>query len=159
VNGHLSRLGIATVAALTIGTAVISTASAATPTLETWSNHSLSVDYFECGDQPINGDWIVTHHLTTFYNKDGTPARDIEKIDFVGAFVNPANGASIPDSGQIVFFDTLAPDYSYLATVMNVVRKSAYLHAAGRNDFDSGKSVGMDNWDAGVAAACAALGV
>jgi hypothetical protein len=158
VNGHLSRLAVATVAALTMGTALISTAFAAAPTIDTWSNHVVSVDYFECGQQAINGDWTISHHLTTFYNKDGSPARDIEKIDFVGAFVNPANGASIADSGQIVFFDTLAPDYSYLATVMNVVRKSAYLHAAGRNDFDSGKSVGMDNWDAGVDGACAALG-
>ena len=157
MRNQMTHLAMAAVAALTLAGGAIGTAAAATPQVDTWTNHSLDVDYFECDGAPINGDWMVTHHLITFYDNAGVPTRDIEKIDFTGAFVNPANGKAIADSGQLIFRDVLAPDYSYLSTTMNVVRKSAYLHAAGRNDFDTGKSVGMDNWDSGLSAACAAL--
>jgi hypothetical protein len=79
-------------------------------------------------------------------------------IDFTGAFVNPANGLSIADSGRSTYFDVLAPDDSYVSTMMNGVRHSAYFHAAGRTDFQTGAHVGVDRSDSGLAAACVALG-
>jgi hypothetical protein len=148
---------MAAVAALTLAGGLIGTASAASPQIDSWVNHAVDPGYFDCSGQPITGDWMVSHHLITFYDNAGVPTRDIEKIDFTGAFVNPANGKSIADSGQAVFKDTLAPDYSYLTTVMTNVRKSAYFHAAGRVDFQSGRVVGVDKFDSGLAAACAAL--
>ena len=42
--------------------------------------------------------------------------------------------------------------------MQNVVRKSAYLHAAGRTDFQTIVHHGVDRFDVNVAAACAALG-
>jgi len=157
MRNNIARLVTAGIASMTLAGAVIGTANAASPENDSWVNHAVDPGYFECDGQPITGDWMVTHHLIIFFDHSGVPTRDIEKIDFKGAFVNPANGKSIADSGQAVFKDTLAPDYSYLTTVMTNVRKSAYFHAAGRVDFQSGRVTGVDKFDDGLAAACAAL--
>jgi len=147
-----------TLLALGLLLAAVVPATASTPQVDTWTHHAVAPGYFDCNGQPITGDWETSHRLTTFFNADGTPQRDIEDMTFTGAFVNPANGMSIPDAGRSIFFDTLAPDYSFLTTMMNGVRDSAYFHAAGRTDFQTGAHLGVDKWDAGLAAACAALG-
>jgi hypothetical protein len=157
MRNHLARLAMAGVASLTLVGGAVGIASAATPQIFTWTNHAYDPDYFECGGQPIDGDWMVTHHLIIFYDNAGVPQSDIEKIDFTGVFVNPANGNTIADSGQSIFKDTLAPDYSYLTTVMTTVRKSAYFHAAGRTDFQSGRTTGVDKSAQNFDAACAVL--
>ena len=136
----------------------VAPASASTPQVFTWTHHAVDPDYFECNGQPITGDWQTSHRLTVFFNANGTPQRDTEDMTYSGAFVNPANGLSIPDSGRSIFFDTLDASGNYLTTIVNSVRHSAYLHAAGRSDFQTGAHMGMDNWNAGVGAACAALG-
>lgn len=133
-------------------------AAAAAPQVSTWTHHAVDPDYFECNGQPIDGVWDTSHRLTVFYTNDGTPVRDIEDLTFVGEFVNPANGRSIADSGQAIFFDTLDAQGNYVTTMMNSVRHSAYFKVAGRDDFQSGAHYGVDRWDAGVAAACVALG-
>ena len=132
-------------------------AAAAAPEVDTWTN-DVDVPYFDCGSFVAHGVWSVSHVLTIYVDADGTPIRDREKVEFTGAFVNPDTGASIADSGQIIWFDELNPDGSFLATWNNVVRKSAYLHAAGRTDFQTGVSRGVDRFDVNVDAACAALG-
>ena len=137
---------------------VVVPTSASSPQVSTWTNQAVDAGYFWCGSTPITGDWMVSHTLKIFFNADGTPTRDIETIDYTGAFVNPANGLSIADSGRSTFFDTLAPDYSYISTMMNGVRHSAYFHAAGRTDFQTGAHVGVDKYEVGLAAACVALG-
>jgi len=132
--------------------------SAAAPQVSTWSHQAVDPDYFECNGQPIDGIWTTSHRLTVFTTNGGTPVRDIEDMTFTGSFVNPANGRSIADSGHAIFFDTLDPDGNYLTTMMNSVRHSAYFHVAGRDDFQTGAHYGVNRWDAGIAAACAALG-
>ena len=132
-------------------------ALAASPEVDTWSN-DVDVPYLDCGTFEAHGVWTVSHRLTIYFDQAGTPIKDHEIIDFRGAFVNPDTGASIPDSGRSIYFDTLAPDYSFLTTVMTGVRHSAYLHAAGRSDFQTGAHHGIDRFDAGVIAACDALG-
>jgi hypothetical protein len=65
----------------------------------------------------------------------------------------------VPDSGSRTFFDTLAPDGSFLTTYMVEMRKSAYVHTAGRTDFQTGDFTGTSGFDdAGIAALCEALG-
>ena len=155
---QLLSLGLAALAAAGAAGSAVGTAAANTPDISTWTNHAVDPGYFDCDGVPITGDWMVSHHLIIFFDASGTPVRDVEKIEFTGAFVNPATGASIVDSGQAIFFDTLAPDYSFLTTTMNTVRHSAYFHAAGRVDFQSGATMGMDNWDSGFDAACEVLG-
>lgn len=155
---NLGRLAMASVASLAITASFVGMAAAATPDSTTTVDDVVRPDYFECDGAPIDAVWTIKHHLTYFFNKAGDPVRDIEKIEWSGAFVNPANGMSIPDSGHLIFQDTLAPDYSFLTTTVNVVRRSSYLHAAGREDFQTGKKTGVDNWDSGIAAACEALG-
>jgi hypothetical protein len=144
-------------AGLLLAGSVAGTAFADQPAVYTWSN-PVDTPYFDCGSFDAHGVWEVSHRLTLFSDGSGTPVRDIEVIDFVGAFVNPNTGASIPDSGRIIFFDTLDAQGNYVTTMSNVVRHNAYLHAAGRSDFQTGAYHGMDDFDAGVAAACAALG-
>jgi len=141
-----------------IAASVVGTAAAMTPDSQTSVDPVVRAGYFDCDGAPIDAHWTITHHLTYFFNKAGDPVRDIEQIRWEGSFVNPANGMSIPDSGHLIFQDTLAPDYSFLTTTVNVVRRSSYLHAAGRSDFQTNKQTGTDNWDSGIAAACAALG-
>jgi len=133
-------------------------ASAAAPQVTTWTHHAVDPDYFECNGQPIDGVWDTSHRLTVFFTNGGVPVRDVEDMTFVGEFVNPANGKSIADSGQAIFFDTLDANGNFLTTMMNSVRHSRYFRVAGRDDFQSGAHYGVNRWDAGVAAACSALG-
>jgi len=145
------------VGALLLGLAAVAPAAASTPQVYTWSN-PVDVAYFDCGAFEAHGVWTITHRLTIFVDGSGTPVRDIERVDFRGAFVNPLTGASIPDGGHIEYFDTLDPDGDIATTIKTFVRNNPYLHEAGRYDFQTDAFSGMSRFDAGVAAACAALG-
>ena len=79
-------------------------------------------------------------------------------VDYAGRLSNPETGAWVPDGGTKIFFDTLAPDGSFLDTTMVQVRKSDYIFVAGRTDFGSGDSTGINKMsDASIAALCDAL--
>lgn len=132
-------------------------ASAAAPRVETWTN-DVDTPYIDCGTFEAHGVWTISHVLTTYTDNAGSPVRDREKVEFKGAFVNPETGASISDGGQIIWFDTLDADGNFLTTMQNVVRRSTYLHAAGRTDFQTFEHHGVDRFDVNAAAACAALG-
>ena len=153
----LKRLAAATVTAAGLLIATVGPSFAAGPQVDTWSN-DVNVPYVDCGSFAAHGVWTVSHRLTTWYAADGTPLRDHEIVEFKGAFVNPDTGASIPDSGRIVYFDTLNPDGSFATTMQNAVRKSAYVHGAGRTDFQTGVHRGNLDTDAEYVALCEALG-
>lgn len=132
-------------------------AAAVTPSVETWTVHR-EVPFVDCPGFTTVGAWDITHRLTVFYDANGVAIRDIERIDFVGEIRNAETGASVPDSGGRIFFDTLAPDGSYLTTYSTEVRHSAYIHVAGRSDWQTGDFRGVNNFDdAGIASLCAAL--
>ena len=138
--------------------AAVPGASAATPEIDTWTNPAYG-PYLDCPTFTVYGDWTVAHRLTIFFANDGTPTRDIEAITFSGRFVNPDNGAWVPDAGRVVYFDTLDADYNYLTTMSNSQRTSDYVHGAGRRDFQLGTFRGLDGESStNVAALCAALG-
>jgi hypothetical protein len=148
---------IATGAAAVLALALAGPAAAAGPTVEAWTN-TRDVPYFDCpAGFTVNGVWTVSHSLKTWFHADGTPDRDIEQVSFTGAFVNHRNGKSIADAGKVIYFDTLGPDFSYLSTDANVVRKSTYFKVAGRATND-GSFHGVDQFDVNIPAACAALG-
>jgi hypothetical protein len=65
-------------------------------------------------------------------------------VDYEGSLRNSETGASLPDGGTRIFFDTLAPDGSYLTTYMVQVGKGTWLHTAGRIDFQDGTFRGID---------------
>ncbi|HUP53967.1 MAG TPA: hypothetical protein VM408_00550 [Methylomirabilota bacterium] len=133
-------------------------AAAATPTTDSWTVH-VERPFVDCPDFSVLGVWEITHRLTLFLDSEGIATRDIEKVDFAGRLVNASTAAWVADSGSRTFFDTLAPDGSFLTTYMVQVRRSAYIHGAGRTDFQSGDSHGRDGMDpANVTALCAALG-
>jgi hypothetical protein len=133
-------------------------AAAAAPTVDSWTVH-IERPAVDCPDFSVTGVWDISHRLTLFFDSAGTATRDIEQVEFIGQFVNASTGASVADSGSRIFFDTLAPDGSYLTTYMVQVRHSAYVHGAGRLDFQTGALHGLDGMDsAGIAALCQALG-
>jgi hypothetical protein len=133
-------------------------AAAASPTVETWTVH-VERPFVDCADVSVVGVWEITHRLTVFFDGNGTATRDIERVDFRGRLVNGATGASVADSGTRIFFDTLAPDGSFLTTYEVQVRKSAYVHTAGRTDFQTGDTTGVDGFTAqNIDALCQALG-
>jgi hypothetical protein len=132
-------------------------ASAAAPQVYTWEK-DVDAPYFDCGSFVANGVWHVSHVLTIYVANDGTPIRDREKVEFTGGFVNHDTGASIGDSGQSIWFDTLDADGSFLTTMLNTVRRSDYFTFAGRVDFQTGAHHGVDRFDVNIPAACAALG-
>ena len=133
-------------------------AAAGTPTVDRWTVH-VERPFVDCAGFATVGVWDISHRLTVFYDSDGVATRDIEAVDFVGEIVNPSTGASVPDSGSRTFFDTLAPDGSFLTTYMVEMRKSAYVHTAGRTDFQTGAFAGTAGLsDAGIVALCGALG-
>ena len=140
---------------LTLATAGVSLATS--PQVYTWTN-PVDVEYFDCGSFQAHGVWDISHRLTFFLDANGVATRDMEVVSFVGAFVNPNTGASIPDSGRVTYWDTLDADGNYLTTVSTVERHSAYFHGAGRTNFQTGTFRGLDKFDAGIPAACAALG-
>ena len=133
-------------------------AMAATPTIDTFGRH-IDRPFVDCPGFSVMGSWDLSSRLTTFYDGDGVAIRDIERVEFDGRLINTSSGASVADSGVRTFFDTLAPDGSFLTTYMVSVRKSEYVHTAGRTDFQTGAFSGHDGLDAaGVAALCETLG-
>jgi hypothetical protein len=149
-------------AALAISSAALlvsaGSATATTPTADSWTVH-IERPFADCPGFSVVGVWDITHKLTLYLDSEGTATRDTERVDFVGQLVNTSTGASVADSGTRIFFDTLAPDGSFLTTEMVQVRKSTYVHSAGRIDFQTGDFRGRNGLDsAGIAALCGALG-
>jgi hypothetical protein len=153
----IARRMLAAGAAATLALALAGPVAAAGPTLQTWSN-AVDVPYLDCpAGFTVDGVWTVSHELKTWFRADGTPIRDIEQMSFAGAFINEATGASIADAGKVIYFDTLAPDFSYVSTNANILRRSDYFQVAGRAKAD-GSFRGVDRFDVNIPAACAALG-
>jgi hypothetical protein len=131
--------------------------AAVTPTVNSWTAH-IERTFIDCPEFSTVGVWDISHRLTLFVDSEGTPIRDIEQVDFSGRIVNTETGAWVADSGSRTFFDTLAPDGSFLTTYAVEVRHSAYIHGAGRTDFQSGDFSGLNAFDpANLDALCAAL--
>jgi hypothetical protein len=148
-------------AALVMASAVLAlgagTVAASAPTVDTWTFH-IERPFIDCPDFSTLGVWDITHRLTVFVDSAGTPIRDIEQVDFSGRIVNTETGAWVADSGARTFFDTLAPDGSFLTTYSVEQRHSLYIHGAGRRDFQTGDFSGLDGFDpANLAALCEAL--
>ena len=166
MNAH-RRIGLlAASAALAITAMGAGSAFAAAPYRESWTNHydGPSID---CPTYTINGDWVIDHQLTVYFDKAGNAIGDLERIDYAGRFYNPDTLASVSDRGTKRFQDTFAADGSYASTIMTFQRTDKYVHEAGRvvlgaqdanGDQAELRVVGHLGFnDAGVAALCAAL--
>ena len=162
---HLRRL-MAPALTLVALAALAAPVAAARPEMYSWSNHR-DGPALDCPGFVAYGEWDLDHTLTLFGAEDGTPDSDIETVAFEGSFYNPATGASVPDRGTKRFLDELAPDGSYLSTVMTYQRTDAFVHEAGRivlgpqdeyGDQPERSSVGHFGFtDANIAALCAEL--
>jgi hypothetical protein len=133
-------------------------AAAMAPITET-STVDVERPFLDCPGFNVIGTWQIDHKLTFFFDSDGVAIRDIERIDFAGRLVNAATGSWVADSGSRTYFDTLAPDGSYLTTYQVQQRQSRYVHTAGRTNFQTGEFHGRDGMSPdGIDALCGALG-
>ena len=151
------RIGALVMATAALG-AGTGTALAVAPIVESATVH-VERPFVDCPDFATIGIWDISRRVTFFLDSSGTPIRDIEEVDFSGRIVNAETGAWVADSGSRKFFDTLAPDGSYLTTYLVEVRHSQYIHGAGRTDFQTGSFNGLDAFaPENVDALCEALG-
>jgi hypothetical protein len=153
----LKRIAAAALTAAGLVLATVGPSLAVAPGVFTWSN-DVDRPFVDCDGFTGFGVWTVSHRLTIYYDAAGTPIKDHEIVDFRGSIVNHDSGTSVPDSGRIVFLDTLNPDGSFATTMSNVVRRSAYLHTAGRTDFQTGAFHGNADTADEYGALCGALG-
>lgn len=166
MQGH-RRIGLlAASAALAISTAGAGAVFASGPAFDSWTNHR-DGPALDCPTFVAYGEWELVHTLTIWFDANGAPQRDIERLVFTGRFYNPETGTSVADRGTKRFLDTLAPDGSYLSTVMTYQRIDRYVGEAGRvvlgaqdevGDQPELRSVGHEGFtDANIAALCNAL--
>ena len=166
MNAH-RRIGLlAASAALAISSLGAVSASAATPYTDSWTNH-YDGPALDCPDFTANGDWIINHRLTVYFDSAGNAIGDLERIDFKGRWYNPDTQVSVADSGTKRFLDTFASDGSYASTIFTYQRVDAYVGEAGRTvlgpqdangDQTELRSVGHLGFnDANIALLCNAL--
>ena len=110
------------------------------------------------------GIFNTTHDVTTFYDNDGAPVRELTVISFEVTTINPLTGQSLPGSGMRIFHRDLVTG-EFFTTGNNVVTKlpdgGVAVGGAGRLVFDAlGRLIEHDGPDADAERQqlCAALG-
>ena len=102
----MRRFLLFVIAALPLGLAPIAAADAPTKVEESFHRSSLS--FATCPGFTVRGEFDVTRTVTTFYDQDGSPIRQVLHVHFVGALSNSVSGKSLADEGgQIVTLDLL----------------------------------------------------
>jgi hypothetical protein len=163
----LSRIaGLAASSALLLA-AVATPVLAAAPTITELSFHR-DGPLLDCPGFTLYAEWDITRRITLFSDGTGTPTSDIFHVEFNGSIYNPGNGKSVPDFGVRTFHDQLAPDGSFLSTILTFERTDPYVHEAGQirlgasdanGDQAFVRQVGLEGFnDTNIAALCAALG-
>ncbi len=107
---RITRLLLAAVTAL-LALAPVA-ALAVEPTHETVHLTRVMPRYRQCDGFTIRGDFDVTRQITTFYDSDGTPIRQIIHVDIGGTVTNTATGYTLEAGGVRVFHvDLLTGQY------------------------------------------------
>jgi hypothetical protein len=119
--------------------AVPATAAAVEPTRETL--HVTTITLVPCASGvTLVGVFDVTREITTFYDNDGTAARQLWVASFEGTTTNPQTEQSLPNRGIRIFHRDLATGELF-TTGTNVVTKlpdgGVAIGGAGRLVFDS----------------------
>jgi hypothetical protein len=148
---------------LVLPLALAAPASALEPTRETLHVTSIARNPCPSGVTLI-GAFDVTREITTFYDSDGTPVRQLWVASFEGTWTNPTTEASLPNSGVRIFHRDLVTGEVF-TTGDNVVTKLPHggvaIGGAGRLVFDAaGNLVEHDGPDSATERnqLCAALG-
>jgi hypothetical protein len=151
------------VVSLILALALPAAAAALAPTRDTL--HVTTIAPTPCpSGVTLIGVFSVTREITTFYDSDGSPVRQLWVASFDGTTTNPLTGESLPNSGVRIFHrDLLTGDL--FTTGTNVVTKlpdgGVAIGGAGRLVFDAaGRLVEHDGPDTATERAqlCAALG-
>src|SRR5262245_36016196 len=98
-----TRRVLALSAACVASVLAVGGASAVAPVVETASVH-IERPFEDCPNFGVIGSWDIERKLVFFLDQDGTPIRDIERVDFSGRLINAETGSWVPDSGQRIFF-------------------------------------------------------
>jgi hypothetical protein len=167
-GGTLMSIGLMKRTALLFalfGAALTITASAAAfePTRETVTFTTVAPRPCPSGVALI-GIFNATHDITTFYDNDGAPVRELTMITFEVTTTNPLTGQSLPGSGMRIFHRDLVTG-EFFTTGNNVVTKlpegGVAIGGAGRLVFDAqGRLIGHNGPDSESEREqlCAALG-
>ena len=133
-------------------------ALAVTPTVETLTAHR-EVPFVDCPGFTALGIWDIDHKLTYFYDSDGVATRDHDQVDFTRTD-RQCGDRRVGPRQRIAHLlrhacaRRLLPDH-----LLGQVRKSDYVHDAGRIDFQTGEFRGHDGFGPdNIAALCEALG-
>jgi hypothetical protein len=142
--------------------AVPATAAAVEPTRRTVSFTTVAPRPCPSGVTLI-GIFNVTHDVTTFYDNEGAPVRELTLISFGVTTINSLTGESLPGSGVRIFHSDLVTG-EFITTGNNVVTKlsdgGVAIGGAGRLVFDAqGRLIEHDGPDSESERAqlCAAL--
>jgi hypothetical protein len=131
--------GVLILVPLVAALAAPATAAAVEPTRETL--HVTSIVPVPCaGGVTLIGVFDVTREITTFYDGDGTPTRQLWVASFEGTTTNPNTGDSLPNRGVRIFHKDLVTGELF-TTGTNVVTKlpdgGVAVGGAGRLVFDA----------------------
>ena len=143
--------------------AVPATAAAVEPTRETVQVTTRITNTCPNGVDVIVGVFDVTREITTFYDSDGRPVRQLAVVKIEGTTTNLSTGESVPNFGLRVFHRDLLTGELF-TTGSNVVIQlpggGVAIIGAGRLVFDAqGRLIGHTGPDTEreVAELCAAL--
>jgi hypothetical protein len=101
--------------------AIPATAAAVEPTRETVLVKSTALAPCPSG-LALVGEFDVVREITTFYDQDGQPVRQLWVASFEGTWTNPLTGATLPSSGIRVFDRDLVSGELF-TTGTNIVTK------------------------------------
>jgi hypothetical protein len=122
-----------------VSLAVVGAASAVEPTRDTIVLTSRTTSPCSSGVVLI-GMFSVVREITTFYDQDGQPIRQLWVATFDGAWTNPLTGASLPNRGVRIFHRDLVTG-DFFTTGTNVVTKlpsgGVAIGGAGRRPWSS----------------------
>jgi hypothetical protein len=101
------------------GTAV---AEAMPPTVETMTVHRHFVFLDACGSFSVIADFDAERRITTFYDQDGNPIRQVLHAEIPGTITNSITGKSLPAFGvRVITIDLLTGAFSSTGTDVHVV--------------------------------------
>ena len=103
VTGRLACLAIL---AATMQLTLVATAAASAPNSVDETFHRSIPNFILCPGFTVRGEFDVSRTVTTFYDENGSPIRQVTHVHFTGTLTNSLSGKTIDDAGnQIVSTD------------------------------------------------------
>ena len=100
------RLACLAVSAAALVLTLAATAAASAPTSVSETFHRSIPNFISCPGFSVRGEFDVSRTVTTFFDENGAPVRQVTHVHFTGTLTNSLTGKAIDDAGnQIVSTD------------------------------------------------------